>query len=429
MSELIRCARAIVNGAARHDFAFVVDDTGTIADGGDFEDVRARHAQLPTRAFPQDRLIVPGFVNGHSHAYQILLRGWGDDRTFERWRDEALYRVVPRLEPEDVYWVFVAAFSEMLAAGITTVAEFFYLNGRGNAHAEAVIRAASRTGIRLVLARAWMDAPSAPEAFRERVEEAAERTRALRAAHPESRICIAPHSIHGASEQMLRAAASFARDEACDAHIHVAETISEVALSKERYGTTPVLALERIGALDERSVVVHALHVTEEEKDALARRRARLVRNPTTNWYLGDGPGDIEGFRSRGIPVALGTDANVKPSIVDEMRAAAYEQKSAALDASAFDGRTAFALGTSEGARALGVPAGDLQAGLPADFLVVDARGIDPWSPPVNAVVYRGEAAWVQATFVGGRRAYTGEASPLALEARAETERVARRLI
>lgn len=123
VNELVQCARALVGGEPRYDYGFAVRD-GAIVETGNFRDVRDAAGDLPTRSFPPDRLVVPGFVNGHSHAYQILLRGWADDWTFERWRREALYRVVPQLTPEDVYWTFVAAFSEMLSAGITTVAEF-----------------------------------------------------------------------------------------------------------------------------------------------------------------------------------------------------------------------------------------------------------------------------------------------------------------
>ena len=131
VNELVQCARALVGGEPRYDYGFAVRD-GAIVETGNFRDVRDVAGDLPTRSFPPDRLVVPGFVNGHSHAYQILLRGWADDWTFDRWRREALYRIVPQLTPEDVYWTFVAAFSEMLSAGITTVAEFFYLNGEGN---------------------------------------------------------------------------------------------------------------------------------------------------------------------------------------------------------------------------------------------------------------------------------------------------------
>ena len=106
---------------------------------------------LEARSFPADRLVVPGFINGHSHAYQILLRGWADDLPFAGGAAMRSIASSPHLTPDDVYWTFVQAFSEMLAAGITTVAEFFYLNGAGNAHAEAAIRAARVTGIRLIL--------------------------------------------------------------------------------------------------------------------------------------------------------------------------------------------------------------------------------------------------------------------------------------
>src|SRR5207248_11280102 len=142
------------------------------------------------------------FVNGHSHAYQILLRGWADDLPFSRWRSDALYRVVPQLAPQQIYDTFVVAFDEMLGGGITTVAEFFYLNGAGNAHAEAAIRAARDTGIRLVFARTWMDASYAPQEFRETIDTAAERTAALMSQFPDANVCVAPHSLHAASHDM-----------------------------------------------------------------------------------------------------------------------------------------------------------------------------------------------------------------------------------
>ncbi len=419
-TELIRCARAIASGEERNDYAFVVRD-GTIADAGDFKTIHERNREVPARAFPADRLVIPGLINGHSHAYQILLRGWADDMPFEQWRDEALYRIVPKLAPEDVYWVFVAAFSEMLAAGITTVVEFFYLNGGGNAHAEAVINAAEATGMRLVLARAWMDNPKAPAEFRESVDQARTRTLELRAKYPPSTICVAPHSLHGASEEMLRAAARFAREEACDLHIHVAERPDPAG---------QISALDRLGVLSERTVAVHAIHVTEEEKDVLASRGARVVYNPTTNLYLGDGIADVSGFRRRGIPIGLGTDANVKPSILGEMRAASYLQKIRCRNGQALGAVAAYRMGTLDGARAVGVLAGDLTAGAAsaADFIVLDASGVDPWSPARNAVVYRAEAHWVRATFVNGRRVYAGQPSPLALAARSELAALARRL-
>ncbi len=426
-SELVRCARAIVSGELRQDYAFVVRD-GKITAAGDFGEVRGRARDLSARSFPADRLVVPGFINGHSHAYQILLRGWADDWPFAKWRRDALYRVVPRLTPDDVYWTFVAAFSEMLAAGITTVAEFFYLNGSGNAHAEAAIRAARDTGIRIVLARTWMDAPYAPPAFRESVETAAKRTRELMERHPEANVCVAPHSLHAASHDMIRAAAAFARDAKCMLHVHVAEARYEGEETLRDFGRTPFALLDELGALNERTVAIHAIYLSDADFDLLAASGARVVSNPMTNQYLGDGICDVARLQSLGVNMGLGTDADVRPSLIDEMRAAALLQKILHLDAAALPASQAFALATAQGARALGVAGGDLVAESPADYVVLDASKIDPWSSPVNALVYRAEDAWVQATFVDGRRVYVGEPSALARRARESTATIAERV-
>jgi 5-methylthioadenosine/S-adenosylhomocysteine deaminase len=427
ISELVRCARAIVSGELREDYAFIVRN-GTIVATGDFRDVRDRARDLDARSFPADRLVVPGFINGHSHAYQILLRGWADDWTFERWRSDALYRVVPQLTPDDVYWTFVAAFSEMLGAGITTVAEFFYLNGAGNAHAEAAIRAARDSGIRVVLARAWMDAEYAPPAFREGIETAAERTRELIDRYPDAHVCVAPHSLHAASVDMVRAAAEFARQLDCMLHVHVAEAQYEGNEVRDRFGRTPIELLDDLGALNERTVAVHSIYVDDEDRNRLAKSGARVIANPMTNQYLGDGICDVASLQRLGVTVGLGTDADVRPSLIAEMRAVALLQKIRHLDGAAFSAQQAFALGTAQGARALRIGGGDLVADSPADYVVLDASRIDPWSPALNALVYRGDDAWVQATFVGGRRIYVGEPSPLARRARETTAAIAKRV-
>jgi 5-methylthioadenosine/S-adenosylhomocysteine deaminase len=428
MDECVRCARALVGGETRRDYAFVVRD-GRIDYAGDFSVVREHAGELPVRSYPDDRLIVPGFINGHSHAYQILLRGWADDWSFARWRSDALYKVVPQLTPDDVYWIFFAAFSEMLAAGITTVAEFFYLNGAGNAHAEAAIRAAEETGIRLVFARTWMDADYAPAAFRERVETAAERTRELMQRYPWANVCVAPHSLHAASQEMIRAAAAFAREYDCMLHVHVAEASYEGEQTLQRFGATPVELLDRLDALDERTIAVHAIYISEGEKRLLAQRGARVIHNPMTNQYLGDGICDVVTLQSLGVTMGLGTDADVKPSLIDEMRAASLLQKLLRTDGSMLGARAAFDLGTAQGARALRVDAGDLTPGNAADYLVLDAREIDSWTPEANALVYRAQDAWVQAAFVNGVRVYTGEYSQAAQRARTMLKEIAHRVI
>jgi 5-methylthioadenosine/S-adenosylhomocysteine deaminase len=144
---------------------------------------------------------------------------------------------------------------------------------------------------------------------------------------------------------------------------------------------------------------------------------------------LGDGICDVTTLQSLGVAMGLGTDADVKPSLIDEMRSASLLAKIARTDGSALGARTAFDLGTAQGARALNIDAGDFRIGAFADYLVLDASAIDPWTPEVNGVVYRGEDRWVQAAFVGGARVYFGEASPLARLAHEKLKEVTKRVI
>ena len=430
VKELFLAARALIDGKETDNVGILVDGERIVGVGeGSSLAVEASREGVKTRRFPNDRLLVPGFVNGHSHAYQILLRGWADDWSFEKWRSDALYRVVPQLTPDDIYWVFVTAFCEMLSAGITTVAEFFYLNGNGNAHAEAAIRAARDTGIRLIFARTWMDAQYAPAAYRESIDDASERTIELQERFPDANICVAPHSLHAASPEMIEAAALFAREHDCMLHVHVAEASYEGRETLKKHGCSPIRLLDRLGALNERCVAVHAIYLDEEEKDLLASRGARVIHNPMTNQYLGDGICDVVGLAARGISMGLGTDADVKPSLIDEMRSAALLQKVARTDGSIFGAAAAFAMGTGHGAQALRIDSGRLVVGAYADFVIINAAKIDSWSPALNALIYRGEDAWVQGTFVGGRRVATADPSPLALSARSQLAQIAQRVL
>lgn len=411
MTTLVRCARALVEGEELREFGFAIDGDEIHACGPAAK-IAAMHPGADVRSYGDDVVVAPGFINGHSHAYQILMRGWADDLPFERWRADALYKIVPQLTPPQIYWVFRLAFDEMLAAGITTVAEFFYLNGAGNEHAREAIRAAHDAGIRLVFARTWMDAPYAPAAFRETIDVAEKRTTQLMDEFPNVDICVAPHSLHAASPQMVRACAEYAADRACTMHIHVAEAQYEGAQTLERFGKSPVEYLASLEALNPRTVAIHAIYINGKEKRMLAESGASVIHNPMTNQYLGDGICDVKGLQALSVPVGLGTDADVKPSLFDEMRAASLLQKLANLDGSALSAPTAFAMGTFQGAQALHIAAGDLQPRTFADYLVIDAAKIDAWSRPVNALVYRAEDSWVRETYVGGRRVRTRESKP-----------------
>src|SRR5437867_12325547 len=179
-----------------------------VVEGGRVAAVEHVHRHWPSDVMLAGKALLPGTVNAHCHTFQSLLRGLGDDLDFMGWRDRVLYPFSERLDRRGIALGAELAFAEMLLHGATTCVDFFYLQDHGNANAEAVIAAAGRAGIRLVLARAMYDWEGAPARYREPVADAAARTRELIAAHrhdPMVSVQPAPHSPHGASSAMIRA--------------------------------------------------------------------------------------------------------------------------------------------------------------------------------------------------------------------------------
>src|SRR5262249_34541533 len=201
---VVRADRAIVEGEARGATAIRIED-GAITEVADALEPRgARVVDWSGRA------VVPGTVNAHNHSFQSLLRGFGDDLPFLEWRAKALYKYSPLLDADGLHTGALFAFGEMLLHGVTTVCDFFYINDGGNENASAIIAAAEKLGIRVVLARCFYDWDGAPAQYRESIATAVANFQTLAAAHP-GRVHAAPHSLHGASRGMIEAAAGCAR--------------------------------------------------------------------------------------------------------------------------------------------------------------------------------------------------------------------------
>jgi 5-methylthioadenosine/S-adenosylhomocysteine deaminase len=363
------------------------------------------------------RAMLPGTVNAHNHSFQSLLRGFGDDLPFLEWRDRALYRYSPRLGRDGVYTGALFAFAEMALHGVTTVCDFFYLNDGGNENARAVIQAAEDLGLRVVLARCFYDWDGAPKMYRENVADA--RTRFLElhrafAGHPRVSVQPAPHSLHGASAEMIRAGAECAREVGTPWHIHLAEEKYQLEDAVKTYGTTPLRAIAKLGLLGRDLIAVHGCWFDEEERATLAGAGASLAYNPNSNMFLGDGVTDVVDLVRRGGKVALGTDggcSNSRVSVFDEMRACALLQKvskalAGAPDAGqAIDAETCFRMGTAWGGEVLGLPVGRIAPGQRADLAFVDLDDPSLWPEQSleKNVVYSLSARAITDVFVDGK--------------------------
>jgi len=354
--------------------------------------------------------VLPGCVNGHAHSFQVLLRGLGDDLAFARWRDRVLYPYSERLDRDAIHTGALFDFAEMARAGITTAVDFFYLHDRGNENDLAVIEAAQEVGIRLVLARSMYDWSGAPSGYLEPPDLAVRNGRELHAAvrgNTKAFVQPAPHSIHGASLQMIEAGAALAEELGTRFHIHVAEGRYEREMSLERHGLSPVKLLDRIGVLNERAVLVHCVWVDDEDLALISDRGASVVHNPSANAFLGDGIAPLPGMLTRGIPVALGTDGgctNSRQSVFEEMRMAALLAKAASEDGQAVGAEDVLRAGTSRGGEVLDLPVGTIGAARAADLVVIDlgALSLQPAATAEKQIVYAMQPDAIRRVIVGG---------------------------
>ncbi len=391
---LITAERVIVDGVAKSGVGVRLHKNGGIAQVGSLEAMGRPDHTL------RGRVLLPGFVNAHSHAFQRLLRGrtqlvQGDD-SFWSWR-QAMYRVAAALTPESVYTTARQAFIEMLLAGVTTVGEFHYLHhqpggvaySEPNELADSVVRAAQDAGVRLCLLRVVylrgdFDAPLAEHQLRfadASLELACERIdllqrRLLATGDATLAWGLAPHSLRAVPlDAVVALKARYAHQ---PLHIHASEQRREVDGSRAAYGNTPVALLAASGVLDANTTVVHATHISSAEVDALALCGATVCVCPTTEADLGDGLLPAGQLAKRGVPLALGTDGQTSSSVLAEARRLEMHERLRTEKRNILagrDGKVAAKLlkcATLAGASALGLSVGSIARGYWADLVSYD---------------------------------------------------------
>lgn len=387
-----------------------------------------RHPDADVVRLP-GRLLLPGLVNAHSHAFQRAFRGHVQRRDAGRddfwgWR-EAMYRVANRVDPEALYRVSRLAFLEMLASGITEVGEFHYLHRTPDGRvyddpdelALQVVRAARDVGLRITLLRVAYhrsDATTAlrPEQQRFRADSPDEVLSAIerlqRGAAPGVGVGLAPHSIRAVPPAWLPELASFEGV----VHAHVAEQPAEVASCLAENGVGPLAAFARGGLLTERFSAVHLTHPSDGDVDLLREADGTVVVCPSTELDLGDGFLPVEA-RKR-LRLALGSDSHAVIDLWHEARTLELHGRGLTGGRHVLtppgdvpDGlaRRLLTAATAAGARALGSAGGRLEVGAPADLVALDLRtpaaaGV----PPLTAAALVAHPGWVDSVWVGGQR-------------------------
>jgi formimidoylglutamate deiminase len=415
-------------GEFRPGLAMFADATGRISR------FSSEPADLANTERLAGRAILPGLINGHSHAFQRVLRGRTEHRTaserdsFWTWR-QSMYQAANRLSPEDLYRASRMAFLEMLLSGITTVGEFHYVHhapsgtpySDRNELAWQVLRAAREAGLRIALlrtayVRSGWDKPADPGQARfltPRVEDFIADTEGLRAAISRSEyaeqawVGVAPHSLRAVPLDYLREVVAYARAQQLPTHMHLSEQPADVEACLAEYKIRAVELLDQNGLLDSRFTAVHAIHVTREEISELSGAGAMVCACPTTERNLGDGTVPADQFSNAGVRVSLGSDSNVQINLLEDARSLEYHLRILKLERAVLIAKHLFACATEAGAASLGAPGGTLEVGLPADFFTValddpSIAGSDP-EPLLSHIVFSAERTAVRDVAVGGK--------------------------
>ncbi|MGD9030960.1 MAG: amidohydrolase family protein [Anaerolineae bacterium] len=381
---------------------------GTIAVVGPAEDVAASDEAAEVVECT-GCVVMPGLINGHTHAPMTLLRGLADDLRLDVWLMGYMMPVEREFVRPDFCWLGTQlACAEMFRSGITCFGDMYY-------YEEAVADAAAEAGMRAVCAQSILKFPTPDAASYDEGLRLAHDFVARWVGHKLIVPAIGPHAAYTATPEMLQETARLALEYDVPVHIHIAETEQEVEEQREAHDMSLVPWLEGQGLFEAKLTAMHCVHLRDRELRTLRRYGVGISHNPSSNLKLASGFAPVAKMLAFGIPVAIGTDgpaSNNDLDMFEEVRLAALLAKGVSDDPTALPARQALAMATRIGAQALHISqqTGSLEVGKRADIAVVDLERLhltpqfhrDPDSL-YSLLVYSGKSWDVRHVICDGR--------------------------
>jgi 5-methylthioadenosine/S-adenosylhomocysteine deaminase len=365
-----------------------------------------------------DRVIIPGMINTHTHLFQTLLKGLGDDRVLKDWFACMTGPSAVELLPEDCYAAARHGCVESIKSGVTTLLDFMYAHPRPNL-TESVIQAFQETGMRGIVARGFITTgveQGVPEALIEPIDTALQDARHLieKYNQPGARVQVglAPCMIWGVQREDLEKTRQLADELGVLITIHVSETRWEVDYSLQRFGMGDLQYMDAIGFLGPDVVAAHCVHCVARDLRIMKLRGVKVSHNPCSNMYLASGFAPIPQMLMAGITVSLACDgpaSNNNHNMIHSLKFGALLHKGYHQDATIMTAEKILEMATIDGARAVGLEheIGSIEAGKKADLVVLkyDNFFVNPVHHPVSALVYSAlgnepETVWIDGQIV-----------------------------
>ena len=385
------------------DRAAIAINAGDIVAVGHTEKIEKQYRAKKTIT-AQDSLIMPGFVNCHTHAAMTCFRGIADDLELMDWLNNYIFPAEAKNVNKNLaYWGSLLANAEMIKSGTTTFCDMYIFE-------DETARAAKQSGMRCLIGEVLFDFPS-PN-FKT-PEEGLAYTRMLIEKwqnDPLINIIIEPHSLYTCSPALLTAAKKLADDYSVPLGIHLLENKSEKEQLLQRYGKPAVSFLKEIDYLNEKLIAFHCVSLSDQDIKLFADHGCKISHNPASNMKLASGVAPVPDMLKAGITVGLGTDgcaSNNNLDMIKEMSTAAKLHKVARLDSTVMNAQTVVRMATIEGAKALGMDkiTGSLEVGKKADIIIIGLNEphLTPLYNEYSHLVYAMSGADVDTVLINGK--------------------------
>ncbi len=352
-----------------------------------------------------NRIIMPGLINGHSHAAMTLLRGVADDMALMEWLNNYIFPAeVEFVDAEFVRIGTELACWEMIRGGTTTFVDMYYFP-------DVVADVVESCGMRALVSATVIDqrSPDAENAG-DSIRKGLEFVGRWKGASSRITPIFGPHAIYTLNADQLKETRAAANEAGVAISMHVSESPFELQYSKDTFGMTSIELLESIGFLDGPTIAAHVVWPTDVEILILAERRIGVIHNPSSNMKIASGVSPVTEMLRAGVLVGLGTDGAASNNDLDmweEMRLAAFLQKVDRMDPEVLSAQTVLTMATSGGAEAIGLgdQIGALAIGMKADLIQVSFDDVHfvPTYDVISHLVYVADEQDVTTVIVDGR--------------------------
>lgn len=390
--------------------ATVLDDAFVVVEG---ETIASVTPTRPAGAFTQEidcggNVLMPGLVNAHTHIPMTLMRGYAGGCDLHTWLNDWIFPAEAKLDDRAVRAGADLALAELIAGGVTTIADMYM-------HTPAIAQAVLAAGIsaNLSCGGVYFGAPgdfspaTCPDCDHQRqlTEEFHE------AGNGQILVDASIHGEYTSNVPLWQWMADYAQRKGLGMHVHVSETQSEHEGSLTRWGLTPFRILDRYGVWDTRAIAAHCVWTTEDDWAGMAEKGVACVHNPVSNLKLGSGVAWIPAMKAAGVPIALGTDgvsSNNNQDMFEEMKFAAVLHNGVTRDPLALLPQDVLAMATREGAKALGRQTGRIAPGYVADLILVDFTRphLTPCHSVMDNLVYAAHGSDVVMNMARGKIIY-----------------------